>query len=58
MSEATHPFELSLTRLIDATPEKVYRCWTEADQKAHEEMGFHEGWGKATDQLAAVAAGL
>jgi uncharacterized protein YndB with AHSA1/START domain len=25
--------------------------WTEADRKQHEEMGFHAGWGKATDQL-------
>ncbi len=23
--------ELVLTRLIDAPPEKLYRCWTEAD---------------------------
>jgi uncharacterized protein YndB with AHSA1/START domain len=36
----------------------VARHWTEADRKAHEEMGFHAGWGKATDQLAALAAGL
>jgi uncharacterized protein YndB with AHSA1/START domain len=27
------------------------RHWTEADRDAHEKMGFHEGWGKATDQL-------
>ncbi|MFC6279684.1 MULTISPECIES: SRPBCC family protein [Polaromonas] len=26
--------------------------WTVADREAHEKMGFHEGWGKATDQLA------
>jgi uncharacterized protein YndB with AHSA1/START domain len=25
----------------------------EADRKKHEEMGFHEGWGKALDQLVA-----
>lgn len=25
--------------------------WTEADRDTHEKMGFHEGWGKATDQL-------
>jgi uncharacterized protein YndB with AHSA1/START domain len=23
----------------------------EAGRKQHEEMGFHEGWGKALDQL-------
>jgi uncharacterized protein YndB with AHSA1/START domain len=34
------------------------RHWSAADRKKHEEMGFHEGWGKATDQLAALVAGL
>lgn len=32
--------------------------WNEADRKTHEEMGFHEGWGKATDQLAELVATL
>lgn len=32
--------------------------WSEADRKAHEDMGFHEGWGKATDQLTELAATL
>lgn len=32
------------------------RHWTEADREAHEKMGFHEGWGQCTDQLAALAA--
>jgi uncharacterized protein YndB with AHSA1/START domain len=27
----------------------------EATRKAHEEMGFHDGWGKALDQLVAHA---
>ena len=27
----------------------------EAGRKRHEEMGFHEGWGKALDQLVAYA---
>jgi uncharacterized protein YndB with AHSA1/START domain len=26
----------------------------EAGRRKHEEMGFHEGWGKALDQLVAV----
>lgn len=26
--------------------------WTVADREAHEKMGFHEGWGQCTDQLA------
>ena len=29
---------------------------TAADREAHEKMGFHEGWGIATDQLATLAA--
>lgn len=32
--------------------------WSAADREAHEKMGFHEGWGAATDQLAALAATL
>lgn len=28
--------------------------WTVADREAHEQMGFQEGWGKCTDQLAAL----
>lgn len=34
------------------------RHWTVADREAHEQMGFHEGWGKATDQLAELVATL
>jgi uncharacterized protein YndB with AHSA1/START domain len=34
------------------------RHWTAEDLKRHEEMGFHEGWGKATDQLEALARTL
>ncbi len=36
----------------------VVRHWTAADREQHEAMGFHQGWGIATDQLAAVAASL
>ena len=32
--------------------------WSVADREAHEQMGFHAGWGIATDQLAALAATL
>jgi uncharacterized protein YndB with AHSA1/START domain len=31
------------------------RHWTAEDKAEHEKMGFHEGWGKATDQLEEVA---
>ncbi len=34
------------------------RHWTREDAEAHEKMGFHEGWGKATDQLEEVVAKL
>ena len=32
--------------------------WSAADRKTHEEMGFHVGWGIATDQLAEFAKTL
>jgi uncharacterized protein YndB with AHSA1/START domain len=31
------------------------RHWTVEDRKAHEQMGFHEGWGVVADQMAEVA---
>jgi uncharacterized protein YndB with AHSA1/START domain len=34
------------------------RHWTVADREAHEKMGFHQGWGQCTDQLAALVATL
>jgi uncharacterized protein YndB with AHSA1/START domain len=34
------------------------RHWSDDDCKAHEAMGFHEGWGKATEQLEALARTL
>jgi uncharacterized protein YndB with AHSA1/START domain len=30
----------------------------EAKREKHEQMGFHEGWGKCLDQLTALVAGL
>lgn len=32
--------------------------WTKEDCEAHVAMGFHDGWGKATDQLEALAVTL
>jgi uncharacterized protein YndB with AHSA1/START domain len=32
--------------------------WTQEDRETHEKMGFHEGWGIATDQMAALARTL
>ncbi len=34
------------------------RHWTAADREAHEKMGFHDGWGRCADQLAALVATL
>ena len=34
------------------------RHWTVADREAHENMGFHKGWGICTDQLEALVATL
>ncbi len=32
--------------------------WSEADRKAHEEMGFHPGWNQVADQLEELVARL
>ena len=32
--------------------------WSEDAKKEHEEMGFHDGWNKAADQLEALARSL
>nr|HMQ58985.1 SRPBCC domain-containing protein [Rhizobiaceae bacterium] len=34
------------------------RHWSAEDTKSHEEMGFHDGWGKAADQLEELARSL
>ncbi len=34
------------------------RHWSAEDKAAHEAMGFHVGWGIATDQMAALAKTL
>lgn len=36
----------------------VARHWSEEAMKGHEAMGFHEGWGKAADQLEDLAKSL
>lgn len=36
----------------------IARHATVEARKQHEEMGFHEGWGQALDQLVAVAKAL
>ena len=32
----------------------IVRHWTREDRETHEKMGFHAGWGKATDQLEGI----
>jgi uncharacterized protein YndB with AHSA1/START domain len=32
--------------------------WTQEDCEAHDKMGFHQGWGIATDQMTALAKTL
>src|SRR4029077_2698207 len=34
------------------------RHWSAADRETHEKMGFYEGWGICTDQLAEVTSKL
>jgi uncharacterized protein YndB with AHSA1/START domain len=34
------------------------RHWTTDNRNRHEEMGFHQGWGIATDQLEALAKSI
>ena len=57
------PFMTLILTFEDAGPGKTKYTvrishWSIADREAHEKMGFHEGWGIATDQLAALAATL
>ena len=58
------PF-LSFTAYIDLKPKGKGTLYTAtvlhkdaAGRKQHEDMGFHDGWGKATDQLVALAKTL
>ena len=36
----------------------IARHWSAEDRKAHEDMGFHQGWNAAADQLEALAKSL
>jgi uncharacterized protein YndB with AHSA1/START domain len=56
------PFMTVILTFEDAGGKTRYTArvlhWTVADREAHEKMGFHEGWGRCTDQLAALVAAL
>lgn len=57
---STKPFMTLILTFEDEGGKTRYtarvRHWTVEDREAHEKMGFHEGWGICTDQLAALAA--
>ena len=56
------PFMTAIITFADEAGQTRYtaraRHWSVEDKEAHEKMGFHTGWGIATDQLAALAATL
>jgi uncharacterized protein YndB with AHSA1/START domain len=56
------PFMTAIITFEDEAGKTRYtaraRHWTVADRETHEKMGFHTGWGIATDQLAALARKL
>lgn len=54
------PFMTAILTFEDAGPGQTkytatVRHWTAEDRDTHEKMGFFDGWGKATDQLEALA---
>jgi uncharacterized protein YndB with AHSA1/START domain len=59
---SSKPFMTVILTFEDAGGKTRYtaraRHWTVADRETHEKMGFHEGWGRCTDQLAALVANL
>ncbi len=56
------PFMTAIITFADEGDKTRYtaiaRHWSEEDRKAHEEMGFHEGWGICADQLEKLAQSL
>ena len=59
---APKPFFTGILELADEGGKTRYTATAlhkdDADREAHERMGFHEGWGKALDQLVEVASML
>lgn len=51
-----HPFMTVILTFEDLDGKTHYtarvRHWTVADREAHEQRGFHQGWGQCADQLA------
>ena len=59
---AEKPFMTDIISFADEAGGTRYTArvlhWSEADRDTHEQMGFHDGWGKATDQLEALVREL
>lgn len=59
---AEKPFMTGIISFADEAGGTRYTArvlhWSEADRDTHEQMGFHDGWGKATDQLEALVREL
>ena len=56
-------FMVATVTMADAGERKTkYRAvvshWSTEDREQHEKMGFHEGWGKAAEQLEELARSL
>jgi len=58
---SANPFMTAVVEIIPEGDGTRYRATAlhkdEETKKKHEEMGFHEGWGAALDQLVAVIQG-
>lgn len=57
------PFMVAVTTFEDMGNGKTLytaraRHWNEDDLKAHEQMGFHDGWGQVADQLVELVRQL
>lgn len=56
---SAEPFMTAIATFADEDGGTRYdarvRHWSREAMQRHEEMGFHEGWGKAADQLEDVA---
>lgn len=59
---SAQPFFTGIITFEDENGQTRYtaraRHWNAKDCATHEQMGFHSGWGAATDQLAELAAQL
>jgi uncharacterized protein YndB with AHSA1/START domain len=59
MPKPGKPFMTAIITFADEGGKTRYtarvRHWSAEDMKTHEEMGFHPGWGKCTEQLEVLA---